>query len=89
VSLDLAMRRPWKQRQFWLVTAPDGPNLAPYGGTRCDAFQKSDGTIPIHGCIADQAALHGLLQRVRYIGLPLISVTRIDPTSPIYPSHLP
>lgn len=41
--------------------------------------QKSDGTTLIHGAIADQAALHGLLHRMRDIGLPLISVTRVEP----------
>ena len=41
----------------------------------------SDGTAVIHGLVADQAALHGLLQKVRDVGLPLISVTRIDPIS--------
>jgi hypothetical protein len=35
-----------------------------------------DGTTLISGPIADQAALHGLLQRVRDLGLPLVSVTR-------------
>jgi hypothetical protein len=40
---------------------------------------ESDGTTLISGLVADQAALHGLLQRVRDIGLPLISVTRIEP----------
>ncbi len=35
-----------------------------------------DGTTVISGPIADQAALHGLLQRVRDLGLPLVSVTR-------------
>lgn len=40
-----------------------------------------DGTTRISGPIADQAALHGLLQRVRDLGLPLISVTR-DETGP-------
>ena len=34
-----------------------------------------DGTTLIQGPVADQAALHGLLQRVRDMGLPLISVT--------------
>jgi hypothetical protein len=39
----------------------------------------SDGTTTIHGPVVDQAALHGLLQRVRDLGLPLISVTRDEP----------
>ena len=42
----------------------------------------SDGTTVIHGLVADQSALHGLLQKVRDIGLPLISVTRVDPDQP-------
>ncbi len=42
---------------------------------------EGDGTTVISGPVADQAALHGLLQRVRDLGLPLVSVTRdeIDP----------
>ena len=40
--------------------------------------QDSDGTTVISGPIADQSALHGVLQRVRDLGLPLVSVTRID-----------
>ena len=40
---------------------------------------EADGTTVLSGSIADQAALHGLLTRVRDLGLPLISVTRIDP----------
>jgi hypothetical protein len=44
--------------------------------------QESDGTTLIHGFVADQAALHGLLQGVRDIALPLISVTRIEPDQP-------
>ena len=34
-----------------------------------------DGSTLLHGAVADQAALHGLLQKVRDMGLPLISVT--------------
>ena len=29
--------------------------------------------------VVDQAALHGLLKKVRDLGLPLLSVNRIDP----------
>ena len=31
------------------------------------------------GPVADQAALHGLLKKVRDLGLPLLSVNRIEP----------
>lgn len=38
-----------------------------------------DGTTVIRGHVVDQAALHGLLQRMRDLGLPLVSVVPIDP----------
>jgi hypothetical protein len=41
-----------------------------------------DGTTVISGPVADQAALHGLLHRVRDLGLPLVSVTRLEPGQP-------
>ncbi len=34
-----------------------------------------DGSTLIRGEVPDQAALHGLIQKVRDLGLPLISVT--------------
>ena len=40
---------------------------------------ESDGTTITSGLVADQAALHGLLQKVRDTGLPLVSVTQVDP----------
>jgi hypothetical protein len=42
---------------------------------------ESDGITVLSGPIADQAALHGVLQRVRDLGVPLVSVTRIEPTT--------
>jgi hypothetical protein len=39
---------------------------------------ESDGTTVLEGLVVDQAALHGLLQKVRDTGLPLVSVTRMD-----------
>ena len=49
---------------------------------------RSDGTTVISGPIADQAALHGLLQRVRDLGLPLLSVERVGTDAPD-PTELP
>lgn len=40
--------------------------------------RETDGTTVIHGPVSDQAALHGLLQKVRDIGLPLLSVTHVE-----------
>ena len=39
----------------------------------------SDGTTTLRGDVVDQAALHGLLQRIRDLGVPLVSVTHLDP----------
>jgi hypothetical protein len=39
----------------------------------------TDGTTVLRGPVADQAALHGLLQRVRDMGLPLVSVICVEP----------
>ena len=50
---------------------------------------ESDGTTIIHGPVADQAALHGLLQKVRDIGLPLVSVTQVRPDQPDCPPSSP
>jgi hypothetical protein len=38
----------------------------------------SDGTTVLRGSVPDQAALHGLLQKVRDLGIPLISLIPIE-----------
>ena len=40
--------------------------------------RDGDGTTVIGGLVADQAALHGLLQKTRDLGLPLISVNYVN-----------
>ena len=37
------------------------------------------GQTVIAGPVADQAALHGLLAKIRDLGLPLLSVRHLDP----------
>jgi hypothetical protein len=41
-----------------------------------------DGTTVIRGRVADQAALHGVLKRVRDLGMPLVSIARTEPAQP-------
>ena len=45
----------------------------------------SDGTTVIRGPVIDQAALHGLLQKLRDVGIPLLSLTQLPSTSPTEP----
>lgn len=43
---------------------------------------EAGGTTCIHGPVVDQAALHGLLQKLRDVGLPLISVIHLETDEP-------
>lgn len=55
-----------------------------------DLTHESDGTTILRGIAADQSALHGLLQRIRDLGLPLISINQIAPAAePKWPSDFP
>ena len=40
---------------------------------------EENGHTLLSGPVADQAALHGLLKKVRDVGLPLLSVNPIEP----------
>jgi hypothetical protein len=41
-------------------------------------IRESDGTTTLRGPVLDQAALHGLLGRIRDLGVRLISVQAVD-----------
>ena len=38
---------------------------------------EDDGTTVLRGPVVDQAALHGLLQKLRDVGIPLISLRQV------------
>ena len=40
---------------------------------------EDDGDTLLTGPVADQAALHGLLKKVRDLGMPLVSAKRVKP----------
>ena len=46
-----------------------------------------DGVTLLAGHVVDQAALHGLLHRLRDIGLPLVSVRQVETDAESRPHH--
>ena len=44
---------------------------------------ESDGTTSLSGHVCDQAELHGLLMKIRDLGVTLISVAVIDPSDSV------
>lgn len=73
-------------------TEPDNPQPTIYqirlkghlGRARLDWFEgltitsEEDGNTLLTGTIVDQAALHGLLKKVRDLGMPLLSINSVD-----------
>src|SRR5690349_6555831 len=51
--------------------------------------REDNNTTLLTGPVVDQAALHGLLKRVRDLGTPLLSVTRLTPDEAEAPIVLP
>lgn len=47
-----------------------------------DLTPEDDGTTVIRGAVVDQAALHGLIQKLRDIGIPLVSLTPLPADAP-------
>jgi hypothetical protein len=51
-----------------------------FGGMAVDLTE--DGDTLLTGPVADQAALHGLLRKVRDLGIPLVSVNELKGATP-------
>jgi hypothetical protein len=65
------------------------------GGQWMDWFEglaitlEDNGETALTGPVADQAALFGLLRKVRDLGMPLIAVSKVDPKSADMPDVNP
>ena len=62
-----------------------GAHLAPRWATWFDGMTVThapDGTTVLTGPVADQAALHGLLAKVRDLGVSLVAVRQLDTERP-------
>src|SRR5437762_514448 len=55
-----------------------GPEWTDWFGGLTITLEDNGDTL-LTGLVTDQAALHGLLKRVRDLGTPLISVNRVKP----------
>jgi hypothetical protein len=49
----------------------------------------TDGTTVLWGPVVDEAALHGLLGKLRDAGIPLVSLNRLAPDAPTRPATHP
>jgi hypothetical protein len=50
---------------------------------------QPDGTTVIRGAVVDQSALHGLLQKLRDVGIPLVSLSQLPNQTPTAPPAPP
>jgi hypothetical protein len=58
-----------------------------FGGLTIE--NQPDGEALLSGLLPDQAALHGVLNRIRDLGLTLVSVNCVEPDSGSTLTHLP
>jgi len=73
------MDRNWCKKEFYEIRVKG--HLASYWAKTFDGMQITltpDGETVLSGAVTDQAALHGLLARIRDLNLILISVNRVN-----------
>ena len=62
-----------------------GPQWTDWFGGLTITLEEGGDTL-LTGPMEDQAALHGLLKKVRDLGMPLISAIRVKPARPMRPA---
>ena len=73
----------WRSKDLYEIRIKG--HLAPSWSETFDGMQLTltqDGETLLTGLVTDQAALHGLLARIRDLNLILISVIRVKPERP-------
>jgi hypothetical protein len=72
-------RQPWSQAQWYEIRFTG--HLSSSGAQVFEGLemvQEPSGETVLTGPVTDQAALHGILNRIRDLGVPLLSVKRIE-----------
>ena len=59
-----------------------GHHWSPWFGDLALTYED-DGSTSLTGVISDQAELHGLLNKIRDLGVTLISLSVVDPSDPM------
>ncbi len=60
-----------------------------FDGFTIETFETKEGPVDrLTGPVADQSALHGLIARVRDLGLPLLSIREVTPEE-LHPRNTP
>jgi hypothetical protein len=72
-------RQPWSQAQFYEIRFKG--HLSSCGAQMFEGLemvQEPNGETILTGPVIDQAALHGVLERIRDLGVPLLSVKQLS-----------
>ena len=72
------VQRRWPAGYVLRVAGHLDPHWSPWFGG-LTLTHDDDGATTLRGAVADQAELHGILTKIRDLGVTLISVAAIDP----------